>query len=403
MLTLTPDVAWCFDGASPSARVLLGSSDVDHRRKIYKTHSIAPESLACVSADFVLQREPMARYIIKELDALLAVDGSFLIRIVDNRAHGLYMRSRDQVRHEFAISTAGRYVLAEASSALGGRIQEMRYVKRRETLQEGDTPDRWSFGIVTNGQKPQLVNALIESILAQSVPEFEILVCGPHRRPDGSPDTRVRLLDDVVLDGDIRAPISAKKNRIISAASFNNLCILHDRFTLPRTWYSRMKEYGNYFDFLCIPTRDAEGRRFCVDWMSNSYPFSLTARRNPSLPYRQWSPYAIVQGGVMVAKRNLLLRFPLEETLHWGEMEDMHLSVLAYLNGAFIALDDQNCFLSDAVNHVPQREPWPLQKAWEWVYWFRGLLASAAKFALYRRQFEALTESHARTDSQNQP
>ena len=42
------------------------------------------------------------------------------------------------------------------------------------------------------------------------------------------------------------------KNKIIKHAKYENICILHDRFSLSKNWYKNMINFGNYL-ILCMP------------------------------------------------------------------------------------------------------------------------------------------------------
>lgn len=375
--------------AGPDALSLL-PADVDHRVRIYRARGVAPESLERVTAEFILQRHRLCRHIIKELDILLAVGGEFVVVLVNSKSHASYFRSRDQVKYEFAVSTDGRYRLADAERSPDDQILTLRYVKTRPVLPAGDTLNRWSFGIITDGRKKPLVDRLVRSIASQGIAECEILVCGPYAFEDTAATCSLRLIDDVSHPGDIRAPITAKKNRIIRAAAHNNLCILHDRFVLPPDWHDKFTRYGNHFELLCLPTVDDERRRFSVDWMRFSLPLTSRVSRNQSLPYHEWTDEVIVQGGVIVAKRHVIESFKLDERLHWEELEDMQFSKAAYLHGAFINVDPENCFISEAVNHRPSGRRGATRRFREWGSWYRRLLTSALHFNRAVRSFSDL-------------
>jgi hypothetical protein len=377
---------WSYRPERAANVLVLTRKELDHRRRIYQIYGIKPETLEMVSADFILQREALARFAIRELDVLLKVGGVFEITIVDSKSHSLYSRSRDQVKYEFAISTHGRYQLVGTRTALDGKVLTLIYRKICAVLPDGDAIDRWTFGIITNGKKPALVAALVESIVRQGIPSYEILICGLH---DAAlhPDALIRNIEDVVLEDDVRAPIAAKKNRIIRGASYNNLCILHDRFFLPDDWYVNFRRYGNQFDILCLPTLDRSGRRFSVDWMTFCYPLGKTSTRNAPLRYSRWAPDVIVQGGVIVCKRHLVSEYGLNETLHWEELEDMHFSKTAYLNGALVGIDVNNFFYSESVNHRASGRQGMVHRIVGWMTWYRGLLTSFVKFRLYTARY----------------
>jgi hypothetical protein len=230
----------------------------------------------------------------------------------------------------------------------------LKYTKIQETLIENDNIESWSFGIITNGKKLDSLTKLIESIKIQNIPNYEIIVCGPLDDSDFIIKHNLIVLRDVILVDDQRVPTPQKKNKIIENATYNNLVILHDRFSLPINWYARMFEYGNYFDYLLLKTIDINSNRFNVDWMSfDSNISSSISYKNKALNYNDWSADLIIQGGVIIGKRHIVQKHNLDERLFWEELEDIHFSKLASLYGAFFYLDIKNYIISESINHKP--------------------------------------------------
>ena len=365
----------------------LDASDVNHLQQIYKKYEIIPETLSCVSVEFLLQRETLSRFIIKELDILLAVEGIFEIIIVNSRSHSNFFRSRDQVKYEFSLSTNGRYKLLDADQQENSGVLKLRYKKCLATLEASDEITSWSFGVISDGRKNDFITRLINSIINQKIPNFEIIICGPYVIPKELIGTNIILLNDVKLKQDIRPPTPAKKNKIIERAKYNNLCIMHDRFSLPDNWFSNFKYYGNYFDILCLPTIDTHGNRFRVDWMSFNYPVTQIKKQNKSLKYCKWSHDAIIQGGIIIAKKNLISKFMFDERLHWEELEDMQISKQSYLEGVFINIDVNNYVYSESVNHVAKKRSDFRNYLSEFYHWCRGYISSSLKFWLTQRKY----------------
>lgn len=351
-------IVWSNHKGKENDTLYLTSKDLHHLNRIYKKYQIHPETIDYVRVEFLLQREKLARFIIKELDVLLKVGGQFEILIIDNKAHSCFIRSRDQVQYEMSLSTNGRYKKIYRKLTCNDQFLYLIYKKTKACLPKEDIIEKWSFGIITNGKKNKEIERLIASIIYQKIPNYEILICGPFENVNNH--EYLTILDDIVaIEDEIRAPICAKKNKIIYAAKYNNLCILHDRFFLPDEWYLRFKDYGNFFDFLCLPTVSANGIRFKVDWMKFCSPVTRSfSFANRSMTYNQWSPEQIIQGGVILGKKHWIEQSMLDERLFWEELEDMHFSKHVNLNGAFINTDILNYFISEAVNHKPVQENW---------------------------------------------
>ena len=188
----------------------LSKKDVNHTRRIYKSKKIAPESVKSVTAAYILDRNPLIRFIIKELDILLQPSGNFKIIFTSmkNQRHALGIRSVMQIMYEFSVSTNGRYILK--SKEEGKNCTILNYIKKSSTLKENDSIENWSFGIITNGQNNDSVKSLVESIIDQNIPNFEVNICGPSPYDSQLPNN-VYILKDVKISPDIRGPISRKK------------------------------------------------------------------------------------------------------------------------------------------------------------------------------------------------
>ncbi len=328
----------------------ISESDLNINTNIYKTHQIEPESLTEVSCDMITQKSHLIRYVFKQLDVLLKVGGSFKMFLIDSKFHSGYFLSKDQVKYEFGISTNGGYSLIKEQTKDGYLI--LKFIKKQNILEINDSINKWSFGIPSGGKKDHLVTELIQSIEKQKIPNYEIIICGQYQDKKILLNQNIKVLDDVKLKDDIRIPICHKKNKIIKYAKYENLCILHDRFSLGNNWFTKMKAFGNYFDFLCLPTIDSNGNRFPVDWMKFTFPLIKRNFRNLHIPYDKWHPDLIIQGGVILGKKSHYLRSILDERIYWGEIEDLHFSKTAYLNGSFFGTDCGNFFISESVNQL---------------------------------------------------
>ena len=189
----------------------LSKKDINHLDRIYTKYNLQPESFDEVQIDYLCDREYLIRYIIKELDILLKVGGKFIINSTFTSYHGLYLRSKSQIKYEFSVATSGRYGLTLQD--IQDNKLKLEYTKGNNTLLFDDCIKKWSFGIITNGQKNAQVCKLIDSIKNQNIPNYEILICGyfDYKNSDNLP---IVSIDDVLLIDDIRAPITLKKNKI---------------------------------------------------------------------------------------------------------------------------------------------------------------------------------------------
>ena len=91
----------------------LSRKDINHLERIWTKYKIIPQSIDEVQINFIVDRHKLIRFIIKELDILLVVGGKFLITSTHNSFHGNFIRSLDQIKYEFSVSTNGRYNMLE--------------------------------------------------------------------------------------------------------------------------------------------------------------------------------------------------------------------------------------------------------------------------------------------------
>ena len=148
-----------------NADLKLDLSDLNHLYQIYQKYDVTPETLDYVAVEFVIQRESLARFIIKELDILLTTGGIFEVIIVNSKAHSNYFRSRDQVKYEFSIATNGRYILLDADQEKNSEILKLRYKKCLPTLEPRDNIESWTFGVISDGKKNDQVSLILDHFI----------------------------------------------------------------------------------------------------------------------------------------------------------------------------------------------------------------------------------------------
>jgi len=317
----------------------LDKNDINHFERIFNKYNLKPESFDEVQIDYLADKEYLIRYIIKELDILLKAKGTFCINATFTGAHANFIRSQSQIGYEFSVSINGRYNLIKKD--IDKTKLKLEYIKIKETLENDDTIDRWSFGIITNGQKNNQVCKLIDSIINQNIPNYEILICGNFKY-NNFEKNNIFAIDDVLLKDEIRAPITIKKNKIVNESKYENLIILHDRYLLPDGWYKNMEKYGNYFDILTMPNIGPNGGRV-NDWGKHlGKPSQIYHEIFHLLAYEKWSLGWYSQGGMLIIKKSLYLQNKLDNRLFWGELEDIQFSQIANLNGLFYYIDTNN-------------------------------------------------------------
>lgn len=131
----------------------------------------------------------------------------------------------------------------------------LRFTKSAPALVERSPGlDGWTFAIPAGPGDATALNACVGQILnlhGLSEKQFEIIVCG---NPGNNFLYRenVRLIADPTSGGEIN--LSVKKNALAENARYENLCILHDRVILPKTFFREIDGFGDFFPFIAFPS-----------------------------------------------------------------------------------------------------------------------------------------------------
>lgn len=331
-----------FEGTKECTNTLK-SSRISHTDRLYKKIHREVESVQEITVKYSFEKIRNPRHLIKELNLLLKIGGQFIIKGTDFSDHHGIIRSTSKVLCEISLSTKDSLILAEKKVHKGK--YNLRYTKVKTCINEKSDINSWSFGIITNGNNVQNVDRLIQSIINQKIPNYEIIVCGEYQ---GQFVGKIKQLPDIEYLSDIRAPIQLKKNRIGFSAMYENLIILHDRYEIPALWHAKIKEFGDYFELLVMPNLNSEGRRITDYLFFPNLPTEKVFKMNFLPSYQKWSNNWFSQGGVIIIKKSIFLNHPIPEYLHWGELEDIVFSKIINLNGYLLYLDTNNYLLSNS-------------------------------------------------------
>ena len=190
--------------------------------------------------------------------------------------------------------------------------------KTESTLIDGDNINKWTFGIITNGQRKDWLDQIINSIRIQKIPNYEIVICGTYY---GNKEKDIIYIP--FNQRDDLGWITRKKNLIVKNAKYENLCIIHDRAIFSKNWFKEMKRYGNCFEIMCN-RQYFKGMR-AYDWTSLGGP-NGTLYKMLMLDYRDWDWWSVIGGLQTISKKSILQNIPFDETRYWNEMEDSELT-----------------------------------------------------------------------------
>jgi len=184
----------------------------------------------------------------------------------------------------------------------------------------------FTFGIITGGNNEGIINQMIDSIENQHIPNYEIIIVGTcyvHRANT-----------TVIPFYEAYKPmwITKKKNIITDNAKYENIVYLHDYIVFCDGWYEGFLQYGNNFDLCMNKIVNPDGSRF-RDWhlgWGEATKLGLPHHEvyNYLLPYDEgrFSKYMYFSGSYWVAKKHVMIEFPLNEDHVWGSAEDIEWS-----------------------------------------------------------------------------
>lgn len=174
---------------------------------------------------------------------------------------------------------------------------------------------KFTFGIPTVLENRERMIKIIESIKAQNIPEYEIIIVGGEDIYQGISNIRF-----VQFDESIKSKwITRKKNIIAEIASYDNIVLFHDYYEFIDGWYSGYIGFGEDWDICQNICLDIDGNRY-YDWVAWDHPYYP---KYSIVQNNEDSKNLYVPGHYFLAKKKVLLETPLNEALIWGESEDI--------------------------------------------------------------------------------
>jgi hypothetical protein len=181
----------------------------------------------------------------------------------------------------------------------------------------------FTFGIITSGTEDKNINIIIDSIEKQNISTYEIIIVGNSKV--SRKNTRiVQFNDDYIPKW-----ITRKKNIITNVAKLENIVYLHDYIVLTENWYKSFLKFGNNFDLCMSRITNYDGTRYrdwCICMWDNPTIMQIVGQdKKCILPYdeERFKKHMYFSGAYWVAKRQVMLNYPLNEQLVWGQGEDV--------------------------------------------------------------------------------
>ncbi len=181
-----------------------------------------------------------------------------------------------------------------------------------------------SFAVITSGHNDSAVNLVIDSIERESISKYDIMVVGGMTSNIKRKNTRHIPIIESIYPG---IPLNVKKNAGARNALYDIVVIMHDYYNLMPGWYEGFLKFGTMWD-ICVTRafhNEQQGMMLGNGWRVESIP------GYPELPFAMpipldidcFIPYMPIQGSYWVCKRHVMLKYPMDEKLMHGQMEDI--------------------------------------------------------------------------------
>lgn len=188
----------------------------------------------------------------------------------------------------------------------------------------------FTFGVVTSDKGTKRVVEIIQSIYKQMIDNFEIIIVGGH-------EIEGDFIKHIPFDATEKSKwITRMKNFITENAEYDNIVFLHDYIKLLPSWYRGFREFGDDWD-ICMTKMlnldDTRYRDWCV-WADKDFindpEHNKKCGVESNVTDRVLVPYTYdktdnmyISGAYWIVKKYVMEECPLDETLVWGEGEDV--------------------------------------------------------------------------------
>lgn len=216
---------------------------------------------------------------------------------------------------------------------------------------------KFTFGIITGQINRDFYDRIMQfrhSLNWLNIYEYEVLIVGPKIEPlelgpehtyFNEPEKVNKFCGYHYIQFDEKIKpnwITRKKNILAEEAKYDNIVFLHDYVVLGRDWFRGFLEFGGDWDVCMTRIDNLDGTRF-RDWITWDDPdFG-----GPGKIYEKWCPNGLIcnggptlvdysykkthlmytSGTYFIAKKQFMLENPLDESLSWGEGEDVEWSL----------------------------------------------------------------------------
>ncbi len=208
----------------------------------------------------------------------------------------------------------------------------------------------WTFGMLTQGKKPEVVEQFCKSVRQYGGDAHEILIVGPPNPTYEAygPTYIEKIYSDKFSD------ICVKKNDIVGLAKHENICIVHDRYWLDENFFSGFEKFGYDFDFLTIRQHHQSGKNYpsycAIDDRCNLIWGTIFECGNENQTWNR----NYLNGGLIIAKRSLLKKVPFNPLIFHNQAEDVELSKQMAAHSVVPRINRLSSATTDVPDHLTE-------------------------------------------------
>ncbi|MGH9343920.1 MAG: glycosyltransferase family 2 protein [Terriglobia bacterium] len=210
-------------------------------------------------------------------------------------------------------------------------------------------PDGYSFCILAGGRRPRKLAQLIETIHAQDLPRYEIIVAGAAEIEG----VKYISLPDYAADG----RTCHLRNAAAQHSTLEWIVFIDDDIVLTRKWCAALCNHYSPGDMVGTRLLNLDGTRHW-DWASTGGP-----RGQILLDYGEVDPHHYLTGGLLVVRAEVWEAVRWNEALRYRQKEDVVYSRDAYKRGftssfccGAIAIHNDETY-TQVGRRVPRRSP----------------------------------------------
>jgi len=202
----------------------------------------------------------------------------------------------------------------------------------------------FSFGIITKGDNDEMLQKIIDSIKKQQIQDYEIIIVG---------NTKIKDDGIIIVPFDEKQKnnwITKKKNLITKYSTKENIVFMHDYIILCDGWKDGWNKITDSFSVCMNPIINYDNTRYrdwtllCTHDIRNPM-IPIPIEWNGLIPYTEtrMSKWMYISGAYWVAKRSLMIKFPLDETKSWLESEDIIWCDTLLKNNISFSINPHSC------------------------------------------------------------